>query len=358
LANLDASLAGRILLIDKAVFPRHKLCAGGLTNSADIILATLGVDIAVPSMPVHRSKLLLRNGTLTLNQPNQFRVVHRTEFDESLFRAASARGIVTHDGEALTDLNVDADGVVVQTSKNLYKTKMIIGSDGANSTVRRLLGMSRESRLMMAIETYVPVSEIRLSDLDEHIAIFDFTMTSADVPGYCWVFPTAHDSRMFSLGIMESPFEPRRRISLKTAFRHWLANKAPNAETFSTAAHPALRYEPRAKSSSYRVLLTGDSAGVDPLFGEGITSALGLGVLAAQIAQEALTTNNFYFNDYDRRVRSSLVGSMMRRRRTIARRLYTEHPARLRMQHVDLLDWIAPIGSTNTRSSVTWEAAV
>src|SRR5688572_23367243 len=118
LSNLDPRLASRILLIDKAVFPRPKLCAGGITNSADIILGQLGVHVGLPSVPVHKSKLILPTGTLTINQQDQFRVLRRQEFDQQLFRTVREHGIVAQDGEALKTLLIDSTGVSIQTSKD------------------------------------------------------------------------------------------------------------------------------------------------------------------------------------------------------------------------------------------------
>lgn len=43
LTNLDPKLANRILLLDKAIFPRVKLCAGGVIKDADAVLRQLGV---------------------------------------------------------------------------------------------------------------------------------------------------------------------------------------------------------------------------------------------------------------------------------------------------------------------------
>src|SRR5215213_5833999 len=79
LTNLDPNLGPRILVIDKAVFPRFKLCAGGLTNAAEAILAELGLEPALRMIPVHVSRFVLPQGVLTLKQTSHFRVVNRIE---------------------------------------------------------------------------------------------------------------------------------------------------------------------------------------------------------------------------------------------------------------------------------------
>lgn len=94
---------------------------------------------------------------------------------------------------------------------------------------------------------------------------------------------------------------------------------------FDVRAHPSLRYDPQAVCSRQRVLLVGDAAGVDPLFGEGISAALAQGIIAAQCTLDALRKNDFSFSTYESRIRGSAIGSMMYRRYVIARRLYS-HP--------------------------------
>lgn len=49
LLNLDPQLAGRVLLLDKAQFPRAKLCAGRLSPDADRALSQLGPKEARPT---------------------------------------------------------------------------------------------------------------------------------------------------------------------------------------------------------------------------------------------------------------------------------------------------------------------
>jgi geranylgeranyl reductase family protein len=359
LAALDPNLPDRVLLLDKAVFPRTKLCAGGITNSADKILEQLRLNVESHSIQVHSSKFVVPTGALTLKQESHFRIVKREEFDYQLFQTAQRRGITTREGEAIESINFNLDKVTIRTSKNEYSSKIIIGADGANSVVRRLLGLSRASRIMRAIEIYAPLSQVSLLNLNENSAIFDFTVTAHGIPGYCWIFPANHTRRsMVSLGIIESSFHRSKSISLKHAFENWLARIIPTGNHSKLQAHPALQYEPRSASSQYRALLVGDAAGIDPLFGEGITSALALGRLAAQCSYQALHSNDFSFSDYEKRISSSPIGNMMRRRRAVARRLYIENPLELRrLKFSTLLDWVTPMSPRDVPATVLWESS-
>ena len=323
LANLDADLAKRVLLLDKAIFPRPKLCAGGLSLDTDVELQNLGVEIDVPAVPVHATQFLLPTGRLTFNHQNQFRIVRRTEFDHSLLKAAQKRGIVTHEGEEVLDVVADQKQVVIHTSKSDYSAKILIAADGANSKIRVQLGLSRSDRLMVAMEIHAAFADSTLANLQENMAILDLRILNHGVPGYCWIFPTVNEhSRLISLGLMAAPFGSKEVPRLKTIFGTWLNGCGLDLNNFKVASHPSIRYEPKASCSQNRVVFVGDAAGVDPLFGEGIVSAMANGRIAARAAVDALQSQDFSFANYEQQVRSSAIGSLMRRRRMIARRLY------------------------------------
>lgn len=363
LTNLNPALASRVLLLDKAVFPRFKLCGGGVTIDADIALKQLGVNVDVPANAIHLSTFVLPGGYLTLEQPNHFRVVRRDQFDEVLFREASKRGVIAQDGESVEAIIETSKEIIIRTSKNEYRSKILIGADGANSTVRQAMGLKRDARLMIALETFVPLNRTSISGFSSNTAIFDVSIASRGVPGYCWVFPTVSDDPTVSLGMLAAPFLRDHALPLRNIFNTWVNGQGVNSDQFELASHPVLRYEPRASSSKPRILLVGDAAGIDPLFGEGISSALALGMVAARSAVEALEENDFEFKGYERRIRASSIGAMMRRRRLLAKRLYSNpRLASQYLQHGALLRWIAllKLSTTSeklsTSGKLTWKA--
>ena len=63
--------------------------------------------------------------------------------------------------------------------------------------------------------------------------------------------------------------------------------------------------------SGERLVLVGDAAGAEPLFGEGIAPALGYGKVAAEAVADSFNTQDFSFNDYKRRVLVSRLGAYM-----------------------------------------------
>jgi len=357
LSKLNPHLAERILLLDKAVFPRAKLCAGGLSPDADLALAQLGLADDLPSIPVHKAIVILPNGRMTFEQPNLSRVVNREQFDFFLFRSARERGITVRDGEAVEHVRTTSEEVIVQTSQNEYRAKVLIAADGANSTVRGQLGLSRVGRVMAAMELHAPLADISVPNLVDNVAIVDLSLMNCGVPGYGWVFPAVGGgSQPRSVGIAIAPFDRRKNIPLRDAFASWLATIGLDLNAFEAKAYPSLRYEPQAHCSRHRVLFVGDAAGVDPLFGEGISSGLALGIIAGQTAFDALRDHDFSFSNYERRIRRSAIGSMMCRRYMVARRLYS-YPklAQFLFRQGALLRGIALLTDPQTRVKLRWE---
>jgi menaquinone-9 beta-reductase len=359
LANLDPDRANRILLIDKATFPRPKLCAGGVTNEADAVLAELGVPVDLPYKPIDVSRFVLPTGCLTFEQPHHFRVIRRDQFDNQLFQAAAHRGIDTRDGESLERIFPGSEGITIDTSKDRYMTKVLIGADGANSIVRKSLGFKRGDRLMVGLETFIPLAKASVPSINDNSALFDLSLANRGIPGYCWVFPTAHDGPpILSFGIMAAPFNKDELLELKASFSDWLSERGLDAGQLSFQAHPALRYEPKAPSSAYRIVLTGDASGIDPLFGEGITSALALGRIAAQVTISSLRTNDFSFSEYEKRIRTSRIGWMMRKRRLLARRLYSKPRFGIQyLKHDALFKWVSLLRPNKLGGRIEWKSS-
>ena len=359
LSHLDPDLAGRVLLLDKAVFPRPKLCAGAVSADGVLVLEQMGVNFDVPAVPVHVTKMVLPTGCLRFEQPNHFRVVSREQFDHRLFRISHDRGVMTQDGEAVEAVIHSPDEVIVQTSKDEYRAKILIAADGANSTLRARLGLSRVGRIMVGMEIHAPLADTLIPDFVDNTILLDFAPLNQDLPGYCWVFPTVNEGPpVLSLGILAAPFRNGRVSSVKDVFADWLKGLGLDLRAFDLKAHPALRYERRASCSQHRVLFVGDAAGLEPLFGEGIASALGLGSIAAHFAFDALLNNDFSFSNYEKWIRSSALGSMMRRRHMVAKRVYSNPKlARLLLRHGALLRGIALLNPQKLGTKITWNSA-
>jgi len=86
--------------------------------------------------------------------------------------------------------------------------------------------------------------------------------------------------------------------------------------------HPIRWFHPSSRFSAHRVLLVGDAAGIDPLWGEGISFSLGYGQVAASAIVHAFGRNDFSFSSYREQVLEHEMGKALITRLQSADRLY------------------------------------
>ncbi|MBI5029412.1 MAG: FAD-dependent monooxygenase [Chloroflexi bacterium] len=323
IANHNPDLARRTLVIDKAVFPRHKLCGGGVTTHADALLKQLRVDPGVASFPIHAIRFVYADLAFTFRMQNVFRVVRREEFDAALACSARERGIEIHEGEPLIDLERNS-GVNVLTKHETYHAKIVIGADGANSVVRQKLGLVRWDRISRLMEILTPVDPTCAPEFVDHTAVFDFTPTKYGVQGYYWDFPSfKQGTPVMNRGLYDSRAQPHRpRAELKPILESALAERQVELDQAHLQGHPERWFDATTKHSAPHVLLAGDAAGTEPWLGEGISHALDFGMRTADEAMRALQRQNFSFADYERRIAWSALGRRLQFKRLIAHIIY------------------------------------
>jgi flavin-dependent dehydrogenase len=92
----------------------------------------------------------------------------------------------------------------------------------------------------------------------------------------------------------------------------------PDSAKNNIEGHPLHWFSPRGRFSAPRLMLVGDAAGADPLFGEGIGPALGYGHVAAEALVNAFQRWDFSFRDYRWRLFISRVGRYLLLRWAVA----------------------------------------
>src|SRR5260221_9720644 len=118
LLKTDPSLAGEIVLLDKAVHPREKICAGGLIPHTLDCLKELDIPLSIPHVQVDRAFVRVPPGReVFCENGGMCSVVRRDEFDHSLVQAARARGAELREGEKVLELTREAHGVRIETEK-------------------------------------------------------------------------------------------------------------------------------------------------------------------------------------------------------------------------------------------------
>ncbi len=282
-----------VLMLEKATYPRSKICGGAVSQKALDVIG--GIDKELIERETFGARFFLpdyRNFAGTLR--DRVAVMTRREnLDHWLARRAEDGGAVVQEGERVKDVLFTGDCVDVVTSENRYRSRMIIGSDGVNSTVARRSGIRTRwgDDIGMCLEAEVKLGETVVDEcVDDRLVEFYFI----EDRGYGWVFPKRDH---ISIGIGE--FSPRAR-NLKGSFSRFVrdvsAQKNIDIEGRISGINsyriPAGGYPRRIHGE--RVLLAGDAAGfVDPFLGEGIYYALKSGEIAADVAADAVESGDF-----------------------------------------------------------------
>jgi len=132
-------LADKTVLIEKAAFPRHKLCAGAVGAWSADVLEHLEVDLSIPSLFVTDVEFRYQDKSWLYKSPNRFRMVQRADFDFALTQVGVKRGMVLHEKERFITASLERDVLMVSTSHGNYSVKALVGADGSLSMVRRAM---------------------------------------------------------------------------------------------------------------------------------------------------------------------------------------------------------------------------
>ena len=322
-------LTDGILILEKARYPRQKLCAGGLVTDAEVILQRLGLDVSeVPHVDAERIHFDFESKGLNLHVPKRhaLRVIRRDEFDHWLAEKAESRGLEIREGVTVREILPDKDGVTVKTDHGDFRAQVVVGADGSNGVTRRSILPSAPVHTARVLEVLTPTYASRgLKETERsERAYFEFFPVPRNIAGYVWDFPTqVHGQAMRCWGIYDTNLMAEEsRPPLKEPLAEEMARFGFQLREYEIKGHPIRWFSPRNPMVVPRVLFVGDAAGADPFLGEGISIALGYGALAAREIGEAFAKDDFSFSSYKRRVLKSALGRALITRWLLTHMIY------------------------------------
>jgi geranylgeranyl reductase family protein len=326
IAALVLARAGvRVTVIDRAQFPRDKLCGDTVNPGAMAILRRLGVaHVADDGLAVHGMVVTGESGVRCQGRYADGlvgRALRRHQLDERLLRAATDAGATIEERTLVREPIVEngrVRGVVVSGPDGHARSldaRMVIAADGASSRLARALQLSRHSARprRWAVGAYFegvdagtpgpPVGEMHVRS-DRYVGVAPL---SNDVTNVCVV--TADRAALR---------DPARLVC------ETLRRDAILAPRFSSARQvtPPVCLGPLAVDNVAcgmpGLLLAGDAAGfIDPMTGDGLRFAFRGGELAASAALMALEQGHDNVHEWLARARRREFAPKWRFNRTL-----------------------------------------
>ena len=331
-----ASRGVEVTLVDRATFPRDKICGDGLTPSAVKELALMGVDTT--NWMRNKGLQVVGGGhDIKFPWPEQVSLPGfgmarpRMQLDHELLKHAESAGAEVHQGVNVSKLITDHDGRVVgaegadgggRGERRTYRARLVVDAGGVAARLATQAGRTGLQNRPMAVaaRTYF---RSPLGDTDwmiSHLELWDGKPgESNQLPGYGWIFPLGDGLVNVGLGSVSST-KTATKLPYKQIFQTWTQNvpeewgfTAENQQgPLRSAALPmALNRRPLYADG---LLLTGDAAGmVSPFNGEGIAPALAAGRMigetyAAASARETVYGFDLAMQAYSQALRAQLGG--------------------------------------------------
>jgi menaquinone-9 beta-reductase len=303
-----------VALVEKASFPREKVCGDGLTPRVVKVLLEMGIDTADPGFArVEGLRIYGRTASLELpwpvlsSWPDYGLVRTRDDFDHLLAqRAVKAGARLSERTEAVAPVFRDgwvAGAKVGEVTEDNGKgeareirARYVLAADGASSRFAQQAGVRRvPSRpLGIAARRYYRMRRGPEPWLESWLDLWE---GEALLPGYGWLFPLADGRVNVGAGLLNT-FKGFKDVSAQKLFDAFVAMLPADWGIEEDTAEGRVLSGPLPMGMNRRplampgMLVVGDAGGlVNPFNGEGISYAMESGRLAAELVYEALVTD-------------------------------------------------------------------
>lgn len=311
----------KVALIDKEHFPRDKTCGDGLTLdsvkqlqliSEALYVRFLKLEHKLPNAGV----TVFSNGGYKVHIPISYNnenrsmyTVKRSDFDNMLLQyVKDSTNTIIFEKCKVHDIRKEKESIQLITDEGIFKCRMIVGADGAESLVRNKLHGIKipEKDKYLALRCYF--KNLRFSENNNPMY---FYFNHALLPGGLWIFPGYNNTYNVGLGMRLKTMK-KKKLNLKKVLENEIHNgllkdhfiKGEQISELKGHIIPIGRKGRKISGEAY--VLTGDAAGLaNPLSGEGIGNALRSGRVAAAHIIRCFEENNFSENfnkKYDKEI--------------------------------------------------------
>ncbi len=267
-----AARAGlNVVVLERETFPREKVCGDCLNPSCWPVLQRLGAEERVRALAHGRLErvdfIAIGGQAVSVALPDDAEIaVKRSLFDQLLLERAKEVGAEVRQNTTVTSLNRESNGWLIKAGDESIRARIIIGADGRNSTVARILNvLPRTGRERVALQAHLPLP-----------ASFGPRVVLQFRPeGYSGQAPVGPNE--LNVCLVSTPADI-------ASLKQWALHEfnLPGTQAWRTIT-PLTRAA--VNPAHEKLFFIGDAARVvEPFTGEGIFYALASGELAAQAA--------------------------------------------------------------------------
>ena len=318
-----AKTGARVVVMDKAEFPRDKPCGDGLTPRAVSYIQKMGLADEVAKFHRVNGAKVFSPSEWELSfprrpgMPDHGHVARRTELDTLLLKQAESAGVEVRQSAEVVAPMVDDDGRVIGVtlkSGEQVRADAVIAADGAYSPIKRALRLDSQYNgySAIAIRAEMPIDRPDTDTLDIYLKL---RFQGDQLPGYGWVFPLGGGRANIGLGYVNS-YKNWQQINATQLLGDFLATlpaewKLPPIDELKKSKGLQAWRLPMGFTAwpPWRpgVLFAGDALGAArPASGAGISKALQSGMAAGECAIAALTNGGpDDFTNYAQRMREA-----------------------------------------------------
>ncbi len=320
------------LIIEKANFPRDKICGDAISGKVTSVIRTLNPEWASELQSINES--FTPSWGVIFSSPEGVEVaipfkekpadakespgyiVKRIDFDHWLYQKVSSSYCSVHTGEKVENVRAHNDYCEIQTSHVVYRAKVVLAADGTSGLVSKAHFGQKLERDHHCAGLRAYYSGIK--DLHKE-GYIELHFVKESLPGYFWIFPLPNGQANVGIGMLSS-YISKHKVDLKKLLQEVIdspkfAERFKDADLNGKVLGWGLPLGSKKRElQKGRFILLGDAASlIDPFTGEGIGNAMISGRIAAEVLVEAKGQDDFdlgALKAYEDRVYNKLWGEL------------------------------------------------